>query len=253
MDAIGPAITDLKVDSAQLTMGRALILQQRLPVLREFMVAGGDWVAFQRHFLAHQEMVGWSDAEVLLVLPAALDDHALAALITILKPERATMHLALRRMSKVYGPPSDINHHFAVRRWTSAESPLAFRRALLAMAMAAYPQMDNEAIDALVLQKLLDLAWELRIVIQTVDDENMCSLRAARSIHLLLHRDSTIAVCASTSVSTCTDDGPSSDKAFMTIRPLGQRSFDRIVTTASRDGFLPARMSPASTVVYGAT
>ncbi|CAN0088620.1 unnamed protein product [Lampetra planeri] len=86
------------------------------------------------------------------------------------------------------------------------------------MARAAFPQMDDEAIDAVVLQKLLELARELRIIIQAVDNDDMCSLRAAKSMHahLLLQRDSSIAVCASTSEPACmTDD----DWAFATTWP----------------------------------
>ncbi|CAM9805634.1 unnamed protein product [Lampetra planeri] len=37
--------------------------QQQLPVLMAFQAEGGDWGAFQRRFLAHQEMSGWTDAE----------------------------------------------------------------------------------------------------------------------------------------------------------------------------------------------
>ncbi|CAM9572554.1 unnamed protein product [Lampetra planeri] len=78
-------------------------LQQRLAVFREFSSTGGDWAAFERRFLSHQEMVGWSDAQALRALPATLDDDSLAALISIPKRQRATL---LWRLSDVYGPPS---------------------------------------------------------------------------------------------------------------------------------------------------
>ncbi|CAN0042128.1 unnamed protein product [Lampetra planeri] len=120
-------------------------LQQRLPVFREFSSTGGDWAAFQRRFLSHQEMVGWSDAQALRALPATLDDDSLAALISIPKRQRATLQAALQRLSDVYGPPSATRHQFYERRCKPRESPLAFRTALLAMARAAYPRMDDEA------------------------------------------------------------------------------------------------------------
>ncbi|CAN0205434.1 unnamed protein product [Lampetra planeri] len=78
------------------------------------------------------------------------------------------------------------------------ESALAYRSALLALARAKYPRMDQEGIDSLVLQKLLRLGRELRVVLPAPDDDDFSSLRAARSIHvhLLLQRDATIAACA---------------------------------------------------------
>ncbi|CAM9509760.1 unnamed protein product [Lampetra fluviatilis] len=197
-------------------------------------------------------MVGWTDMQALRALPATLDDDALDAFITILKRDRATLQLALRQMSDIYGPPSDVRHHFYERQRNSKESPLVFCSALLAMARAAYPRMDDEAIDALVLQKLLELVRELCIVIQVVDDENMCSLRAARSIHthlllhhLLLHRDSTIAASASTSEPACTDNGPSPDQAFATTQPSGRRSSDR---AGRRDDQQRGRLPPRADV-----
>ncbi|CAN0283928.1 unnamed protein product [Lampetra fluviatilis] len=60
--AILPAIDTRKVDAEQLTTGHAPSFQQRLPILKEYVVVGGDWVVFQRHFLAHQEMAGWTEA-----------------------------------------------------------------------------------------------------------------------------------------------------------------------------------------------
>ncbi|CAN0173911.1 unnamed protein product [Lampetra planeri] len=134
--------------------GRAPSFQQWLPVLKEFSAAGGDWATFQHRFLAHQEMAGSSEAEALRALPAALDDDALAPLITAPKAERSTLQQVLRHMSTIYGPPSDIRHRFADRRKGEAESPLLFRRALLAPMKATFGRMDGEGIDALVLEKL---------------------------------------------------------------------------------------------------
>ncbi|XP_078725340.1 uncharacterized protein LOC144942381 [Lampetra fluviatilis] len=173
-------------------------------------------------------MVGWSDAQALRALPATLDDDSLAALISIPKRQRATLQAALQRLSDVYGP-SATRHQFYERRCKPRESPLAFRTALLAMARAAYPRMDDEAIDALVLQKLLEMARGLRLVIQAVDDEDMCSLRAARSIHahLMLDQDETITASATTSVPASRDNARSPDRVFSTFSATPQRSPDR--------------------------
>ncbi|CAN0416856.1 unnamed protein product [Lampetra fluviatilis] len=92
------------------------------------------------------------EAEALRALPAALDDDALPALITIPQLDRSTLQQALRHMQVIYGPPSDSRHRFANRRRGESETPLAFRSALLALARAAFPRMDHEAIDALVLE-----------------------------------------------------------------------------------------------------
>lgn len=174
-------------------------------------------------------MVGWSDAQALRALPATLDDDSLAALVSIPKRQRSTLQAALRRLSDVYEPSSATRHQFYERRCRPKESPLAFRTALLAMAKAAYPRMDEEAIDALVLQKLMEMARGLRLVIQAVDDEDMCSLRAARSIHahLMLDQDETITASAATSVPASRDNARSPDQVFTTFGVSPQRSPDR--------------------------
>ncbi|CAM9804630.1 unnamed protein product [Lampetra planeri] len=85
--------------------GAEQTFQQRLPVLMAFQ-AEGDWGAFQRRFLAHQEMSGWTDAEALRALPATLNDDALATLMATPRSDRSTLHAALQLMARVYGPPS---------------------------------------------------------------------------------------------------------------------------------------------------
>ncbi|CAM9766505.1 unnamed protein product [Lampetra planeri] len=158
-------------------------LQQRLPPLKEFVGAAGDWGGFKRRFIAHQEMANWTDAEALCALPAMLDDDALATLTSAPKEKRATLHLALQLLSAVYGPPSDCRQLFHDRHRGANESPLAFRTALLALAKAAFPRMDEEGVDAMVAEKLLLLADELDIAVLAQDDGEMSSLLVARHIH----------------------------------------------------------------------
>ncbi|CAM9521725.1 unnamed protein product [Lampetra planeri] len=51
--------------------------------------------------------------------------------------------------------------------------------------------MDHDGLDSLVLEKLLALAKDLHIVIQAIDDADLCSLKVATCIqaHLLLQHD----------------------------------------------------------------
>ncbi|CAM9441013.1 unnamed protein product [Lampetra planeri] len=158
------------------------IFQQHLPTLTAFKAEGGDWGAFQRRFLAHQEMSAWSDATALRALPAMLDDNALAAFRSAQRSDRSTLKAALGLMAKVYGPPSACRHQFYERRKADTETALAYRTALLALADAAFPHMDEEGQDAMVLEQLLKLAQDLGVPINTADEVDISSLRVATSI-----------------------------------------------------------------------
>ncbi|XP_061403453.1 uncharacterized protein LOC133339342 isoform X2 [Lethenteron reissneri] len=61
-------------------------------------------------------MAGWMEEEVLRALPAALDDDALAALITIPREDRSLLQRTLQQMADIYGLPSNTRHWFAARR-----------------------------------------------------------------------------------------------------------------------------------------
>ncbi|CAM9749770.1 unnamed protein product [Lampetra planeri] len=158
------------------------IFQQRLPTLSAFKAEGGDWGQFQRRFLAHQEMSAWSDATALRALPAMLNDDALAAFRAARKSDRSTLKDALGLLARVYGPPSACRHHFYARRKAATETALAYRTALLALADAAFPRMDEEGQDAMVLEQLLKLAQDLGVPINTADEIDISSLRVATSI-----------------------------------------------------------------------
>ncbi|CAN0417262.1 unnamed protein product [Lampetra planeri] len=75
----------------------------------------------------------------------------------------------------------DTYQKFAVQRRGDAESALAYRSALLALAKAAYPLMGQDGHDMLVLEKLLELTKELLTVLPA-DDRDMFSLKIARCI-----------------------------------------------------------------------
>ncbi|CAM9860592.1 unnamed protein product [Lampetra fluviatilis] len=65
---------------------------------------------------------------------------------------------------------------------------------------AAYPRMDEQGIDALVIHKLLGLTRELRVVVHAVEDSDLSSLQVARCIqaNVLLRRDTPTPMCAAT-------------------------------------------------------
>ncbi|XP_061436491.1 LOW QUALITY PROTEIN: uncharacterized protein LOC133361583 [Lethenteron reissneri] len=106
-----------------------------------------------------------------------LDDDSLAALLAVPRAKRATLTDALHQMRLIYGPPSEARHRFDARRKKASESAMGYRSALLAMAKVAYPRMDEDAVESLVLQKLMSLARQLRVAMPTADDD-FTSLRS---------------------------------------------------------------------------
>ncbi|XP_061429555.1 uncharacterized protein LOC133356193 [Lethenteron reissneri] len=139
---------------------------------------------------------------------------------------RSTLKAALGLMAKVYGPPSACRHQFYRRRKGDTETTLAYRTALLALADAAFPRMDEEGQDAMVMEQLLTLAQDLGVPINTADEVDICSLRVATSIqaHEVLKQKQAV-VCASAAVSTPApvDTDPQvsrpREEAFATARP----------------------------------
>ncbi|CAN0364729.1 unnamed protein product [Lampetra fluviatilis] len=217
------------------------VFQQRLPALTAFKADGGDWGAFQRRFLAHQEMSGWSDTIALRALPATLDDDALAAFTSAPRSSRSTLQAALHLMAKVFGPPSTCRHHFYERRKLVGETTLAYRTVLLALADAAFPRMDKEGKDAMVTEQLLALAHDLGVPINTADEMDICSLEIATSIHAyeILKRKRTV-ICASAGIAapavTVAEPQPAAarEEAFAVSSPGEWRTGGRSPTRSSR-------------------
>ncbi|CAM9376216.1 unnamed protein product [Lampetra planeri] len=73
-----------------------------------------------------------------------------------------------------------MRHKFAAGRCEDSEMPLVFRSALIPLAQAAYLKMDKDGLDALVLNRMLELAPELDIVLPATDDDDLTSLRVVR-------------------------------------------------------------------------
>ncbi|CAN0422981.1 unnamed protein product [Lampetra fluviatilis] len=181
-------------------------------------------------FLSYCDMAGWSEAEALQALPAALDDNALAVLITIPQGDRSTLLQALLHMQEIYGRLSESCHLFA-------------NSVLLALARAAFPHMDHEGIDALVLEKLLSLAREMRFVMPAVDEKNVCSLRTARCIqtHLVLQRETSIVACAAPIDAGGPEEEPRHNRVFASTSARSWRSDNR---RHQRDSRQQGRASP---------
>ncbi|CAN0156833.1 unnamed protein product [Lampetra fluviatilis] len=217
------------------------VLQQRLPALSAFKADGGDWGAFQRRFLAHQEMSGWSDTTALRALPAMLDDDALAAFTSAARSSRSTPQAALHLMAKVFGPPSTCRHQFYDRRKVAGETTLAYRTALLALADAAFPRMDKEGKDAMVTEQLLVLAHELGVPINVADEMDICSLAIATSIHayeVLKHKPGVVCKWAGNAALAATIAEPQpaavQEQAFAASRPGEWRTGGRSPTRSPR-------------------
>ncbi|CAN0238149.1 unnamed protein product [Lampetra fluviatilis] len=60
-----------------------------------------------------------------------------------------------------------------------AETLLAYRGALLALGLAAYPRSDQVALDSLVMEKMLELASEMGVILPVNDEDEQASLLAA--------------------------------------------------------------------------
>ncbi|CAN0410966.1 unnamed protein product [Lampetra fluviatilis] len=227
---LGSAIAPHTVQGHGTSAGRSSetepTFQQRLPALQVFVSSGGDWGGFQRRFVAHQEMAGWTDNEALCALPAMLDGDALGTLTAAPRSARSMLQSALQVLATVYGPPSDCRQLFYERQKGDKESPLEYRTALLALVKAAFPRMDEEGIDAMVAEKILLLADDLNFVILVQDDADMSSLRAARHIHANLisqQRKANKAAAGHTVAATTSE----SEGGFAAGRSAGWRSGGR--------------------------
>ncbi|CAN0167945.1 unnamed protein product [Lampetra fluviatilis] len=78
-------------DDAKAAMRGAAYRPLQLPPVQEFVVAGGDWMAFRHCFKAAWLSIGWTKWEALRALLMALDDDALTVFQAIPEePHRST-------------------------------------------------------------------------------------------------------------------------------------------------------------------
>ncbi|XP_075910768.1 uncharacterized protein LOC142906548 [Petromyzon marinus] len=174
-----PAKTDLPPTALQADRG--------FPSVRGFAAAGGDWEFFCLRFSAASELAGWTEEEALRALPLVLDDDALAAFDVIPDDDKATLAQALAQMGAIFASPSMKRHKFAMRRRGEAETPLAYRMALLFLAKSAYPEMGQVGWDVLILEKMLPLARDLQVTLPAMVDDDLTSLQFARCLQAHFH------------------------------------------------------------------
>ncbi|CAM9283398.1 unnamed protein product [Lampetra fluviatilis] len=170
---------------------------RRLPPVRQFTAAGGDWTAFRRRFEATYISVGWTSREGLQALPMALDDDSLAAFFAIPELDRATVTRTYTEMAAIFDPPSNVQRRFRLRRWGENQTPLAYHSALLASGHAAFPLMDRVTLDSLALERLLSLAQELGIILAVTEEDDLTSLQVAHGIQAHFNLKEWPAVAAS--------------------------------------------------------
>ncbi|CAN0138890.1 unnamed protein product [Lampetra fluviatilis] len=156
------------------------VLKKQLPFVREFTAAGGDWMAFRRRFTATCDLTGWTKVEELRALPTTLDDNALAAFYAIPPEDRVTLPQAFSQMAAIFDPPSNVRHKFATGRWGKIDMPFAFCSALMPLAQAAYPKMEQAGLDSVVLERMLALARELNVALPAMEEDDLSSLKVAR-------------------------------------------------------------------------
>ncbi|CAN0254574.1 unnamed protein product [Lampetra planeri] len=100
--------------------GGAMGRLRKLPPVREFVAAGGDWAAFTQRFEASFSSVEWTEDEALWALPTALDDDSLAAFQAIPLEKWATLRQAYKKMAAFFDPPFNARRKFLQRRCLQA-------------------------------------------------------------------------------------------------------------------------------------
>ncbi|CAN0419067.1 unnamed protein product [Lampetra fluviatilis] len=152
-----------------------------LPNIKEFS-AGGDWNVFTWRFESAFRSVKWTEDEALEALPTMLDDVSLAVFRSIPSGRKNTLRDAFAEMSEICEPPSNAQRKFMHRRRGVNESPLAYRGALVALTMAAYPNPTADLLDPLILTKMLELSKEMDISLPVCGYELLTSRWAARCL-----------------------------------------------------------------------
>ncbi|CAM9419884.1 unnamed protein product [Lampetra fluviatilis] len=138
------------------------------------------------------ETAAISQSLVTMRLPAANLDIATAWWVTKYRntycegecrSEKKTLKEVFAKMAEVYEPPDDRTRKFQHRRRGSSESPLAYRSALMVLAVDAYPDVKQEFLDPLVIERMLALARDMGVVLPTCGHESQTSLWATRSLN----------------------------------------------------------------------
>ncbi|CAN0414182.1 unnamed protein product [Lampetra fluviatilis] len=85
-------------------------------------------------------------------------------------------------MAAIFDPPSNVSQKFAMQRRGETEMPLAFHSALISLAQAAYPKIEQAGLDSLVLEHMLMLAQEWNVFLPTMKEDDLSSLKSTAPI-----------------------------------------------------------------------
>ncbi|XP_078475171.1 uncharacterized protein LOC144736499 [Lampetra planeri] len=154
---------------------------RHLTTVKEFSI-GGDWSAFACRFLAAVRSARWTDAEALEVLPTLLDDESVRFFRSIKAEKKKTLRGVFDEMADAYEPPDDAHRRFVQRQRAPEESPVAYRGAVLELAMAAYPETEPDLLEPLILGKMLELSRDLGIPMPVCGHEKLTSRAAAKCL-----------------------------------------------------------------------
>ncbi|CAN0110521.1 unnamed protein product [Lampetra fluviatilis] len=175
------AILNLPPEQPSLEDGVKRSRSRHLTTVKEFSI-GGDWSAFACRFLAAVRSARWTDAEALEVLPTLLDDESVRFFRSITADKKKTLCGVFEEMADAYEPPDDAHWRFAQRQRAPEESPVAFRGAVLELAMAAYPDTPQDLLEPLILGKMLELSRDLGIPMPVCGHEKLTSRAAAKCL-----------------------------------------------------------------------
>ncbi|XP_078727283.1 coiled-coil domain-containing protein 157 isoform X1 [Lampetra fluviatilis] len=153
----------------------------RLTTVKEFSI-GGDWSAFACRFEVAVRSAKWTDAEALEVLPTLLDDESVRLFRSIKAAKKTMLKGVFEEMVEAYEPPDDAHRRFVQRQRAPEESPVAFRGAVLELAMAAYPDTEPDLLEPLILGKMLELSRDLGIPMPVCGHEQLTSRIAAKCL-----------------------------------------------------------------------
>ncbi|CAN0336039.1 unnamed protein product [Lampetra planeri] len=173
-DAILPATGGERERQSETPAARVCHRGHRLPQIKEF-IAGGNWSVFTWRFESAFRSVNWTEDEALGALPTLLDDVSLGVFRSIPASKKKTLRDAFAEMAEFYDPPTSATRKFMSRRRALEESPLAYRGALMALAMAAYPDATADHLDPLILSHMLELSQELNISLPVCGHEPLTS------------------------------------------------------------------------------
>ncbi|XP_078715459.1 uncharacterized protein LOC144933958 [Lampetra fluviatilis] len=133
-------------------------------------------------FLAAVRSARWTDAEALEVLPTLLDDESVRLFRSIKAENLKTLRGVFDEMADAYEPPDDAHRRFVQRQRAPEKSPVAYRGAVLELAMAAYPETEPDLLEPLILGKMLELSRDLGIPMPVCGHEKLTSRAAAKCL-----------------------------------------------------------------------